>query len=86
MQEIQDLFHKLNNQLNNISVEAGAIVHTVSPEEVESLSAEDLRREYIRFLEKLAYSEKCALAAGDLSHRMKEIVYEALGIDRKKTE
>lgn len=82
MKEIRTAFHDVLNQLNKISVKAGAVIDQSKME--DSLYKKDEKEIHKKALETLSFVEQTALEAGEAMKDLKKKVYDLLKIDTSK--
>lgn len=81
---IRQLFHKINNQLNIISVTAGAAEDAIELEAIKTMQTEKLKEELEKAKDVLVKLVDSAVEAGNTITELKNKVYKELNIDTSK--
>ncbi len=83
-EDLRELFHSIANELNKVSVKAGAARKLANLRSDRGMNETELKAELTKFLEILSEIEKFTLSAGHELQKLKDIVRAELHIDLKK--
>ena len=83
MPTIRDLFHKIGNQHNKISVSAGVLRENTKRKPLTDLSKQELREGNTKFISSLDEIEKTALNADKILNELRQAIYKLVNPDRQ---
>jgi len=86
MATIRDLFHKLGNQHNKISVSAGVSRESLKRKPLDSLSAEELKEKNDKLVKYLNDIESVAVEAEKILINLKQAIYKLVSPDTEIQE
>lgn len=76
MVTIRDLFHKIGNLHNKISISSGVIREEIRRKSFKDLSIDELKERERVLISSLDGLEKAAMEADSLLNRLRDVVYE----------
>ena len=85
-EDIKKLFHSIANELNKVSVKAGAATKLANLKNDRGMNETELKAEFTKLLEILSDIEKFTLNAGHELQKLKDVVRAELHIDLKKDD
>jgi hypothetical protein len=82
MPTIRDLFHKIGNKHNKISISSGVLREYLKREPPVELSEDQLKERSIKLISSLDEIEKAALKADKLLNELRKVVYGLVDPDK----
>lgn len=83
MATIRDLFHKIGNKHNTISVSSGVLREIVKRKPLADLSKDELKEKNNKLISSLDEIEKMALKADKLLNELRKKVYDRVDPDKE---